>query len=470
MSEDLDKRVLRKFEIQQKIGKGAYGIVWKGIHKKSGQIVAIKKIYDAFQNQTDAQRTFREIMFLQELNGHENIITLLNVLRADNDRDIYLIFEYMEVDLQTVIRAGILEDIHKQYVMYQLFKALKYMHSGQVLHRDIKPSNLLLNTECFMKLADLGLARSMARVQQEQMSGQVLTDYIATRWYRAPEILLGSQKYTYGVDMWSCGCILGELLLGKSLFPGSSTMNQLDRIIEVTGKPSPSDIASMNVASASTMLDTFEGGIRRPLHHIFPSASPEALDLLDSLLQFNPSKRISAEEALRHPYVRQFHNMANEQICRRPISIPIDDNSKFTIAEYQNTLYSHIVKRKKEIKQRIRDRESQQKESKTSKQLKVQQAYSCKHATHSSTFKDIKTKDNSQYYYRFERVPSETQAVSRSKSFNSRQQQQYYAYDSKPYGSSMVPGMYEYGIANKPSTIPFPHTDSAYRGHYLYKN
>jgi len=153
-------------------------------------------------------------MFLQEVNNHENIIRLLNVLKAENDKDIYLIFEYMETDLHAVIRANILEEIHKQYVMYQLFKALKYMHSAELLHRDIKPSNILLNSECQVKIADFGLARSLAQMPDTQSANPILTDYVATRWYRAPEILLGSTRYTFGVDMWSSGCILGELLGG----------------------------------------------------------------------------------------------------------------------------------------------------------------------------------------------------------------------------------------------------------------
>merc|ERR1711916_148455 len=135
---------------------------WKVIDRKTQKILALKKIFDAFQNSTDAQRTFREIMFLQELNGHANIIRLVNVLKADNDRDIYLVFDYMETDLHAVIRANILEEVHKQYIIYQLLKALKFMHSGGVLHRDMKPSNLLLNSECLLKVADFGLARSIA--------------------------------------------------------------------------------------------------------------------------------------------------------------------------------------------------------------------------------------------------------------------------------------------------------------------
>mmetsp|Transcript_19113 Transcript_19113/g.63014 ORF Transcript_19113/g.63014 Transcript_19113/m.63014 type:complete len:256 (-) Transcript_19113:240-1007(-) len=233
MTEEIDKHVLRKYEIVSKLGKGAYGIVWKAIDKKTREVVALKKVFDAFQNATDAQRTFREIMFLQELNNHENIIKLWNVLKADNDRDIYLVFEFMDTDLHAVIRANILEEVHKQYIMYQLLKALKYMHTAGMLHRDMKPSNMLLNSDCLVKVCDFGLARSIAALSNNSVSNPVLTDYVATRWYRAPEILLGSTKYTKGVDIWSIGCILGEMLGGKPTFPGTSTMNQLDRIIEV---------------------------------------------------------------------------------------------------------------------------------------------------------------------------------------------------------------------------------------------
>jgi len=122
MSEEIDKHVMRKYEVAQKLGKGAYGIVWKATDKKSKETVALKKIFDAFQNATDAQRTFREISFLQQMDGHENIVQLYNVLKADNDRDIYLIFEYMETDLHAVIRANILEEIHKQYIMYRALR------------------------------------------------------------------------------------------------------------------------------------------------------------------------------------------------------------------------------------------------------------------------------------------------------------------------------------------------------------
>ncbi|CAG9465833.1 unnamed protein product [Pedinophyceae sp. YPF-701] len=361
MTEEVDKHVLKKYEVQQRLGKGAYGIVWRAVDRKTGATVALKKIFDAFQNATDAQRTFREIMFLQELTTHENIIRLLNVLKADNDRDIYLVFEYMETDLHAVVRANILEEIHKQYIMYQLLKALKYMHTAELLHRDIKPSNLLLNSECQVKLADFGLARSIAQLGGEEGPSPILTDYVATRWYRAPEILLGSTHYTKGVDMWSCGCILGELLGGRPVFPGTSTMNQLDRILEITGKPSKEDVDSIQSVFAANMLNNLPTPAQVSLREMLPNASDEAIDLLSKLLVFNPKKRITAEEALRHPFVAQFHDEATEPACDRIITVPIDDNTKYAIGEYRERLYQEIVRRKKELRRRLKEREGRHK-------------------------------------------------------------------------------------------------------------
>mmetsp|Transcript_50648 Transcript_50648/g.130612 ORF Transcript_50648/g.130612 Transcript_50648/m.130612 type:complete len:295 (-) Transcript_50648:352-1236(-) len=293
-------------------------------------------------------------MFLQELAGQDNIVRLLHVLKADNDRDLYLTFEYMETDLHAVIRANILEEIHKQYITYQTLKALKFMHTGQLLHRDLKPSNLLLNSDCLVKVADLGLARSIAQLATETGASPVLTDYVATRWYRAPEILLGSTKYTKGVDMWSIGCILGEMINGKPIFPGSSTMNQLDKIMEITGSPSPTDIEAIKSPFAATMLESLPPTKPKPMHEFFPTAAPEALDLLKKLLVFNPDKRLSVEETLEHPYVRQFHDASQEPVCDHTIKIKIDDNVKYSVSEYRESLYQEILKKRKEIKKKLR--------------------------------------------------------------------------------------------------------------------
>eukprot|EP00771_Trimastix_marina_P001017 gnl/Trimastix_PCT/2061.p1 GENE.gnl/Trimastix_PCT/2061~~gnl/Trimastix_PCT/2061.p1 ORF type:complete len:607 (-),score=124.25 gnl/Trimastix_PCT/2061:123-1943(-) len=346
MSEEIDRHVLRKYEIVQRIGKGAYGIVWKAIDRRTREFVALKKIFDAFQNNTDSQRTYREVMFLKSLRN-ENIISLRNVLKADNDRDLYLVFEYMDTDLHVVIRSNILEPIHKQYVIYQCVKALKYMHSANLLHRDMKPSNLLLNAECLVKVADFGLARLLSTLESSHTPNPVLTDYVATRWFRAPEILLGSTRYTTGVDMWSVGCIMGEMLAGKPLFQGNSTMNQLDRIIELTGRPNQEDIESIQSPFAATLLESLPPSQPKNLAEMFPDASEDALDFLRRLLQFNPNKRPSATEALEHPYLSQFHNADEELVCTHDITLSIDDNHKFPLEVYRDALYAEVIRKKR---------------------------------------------------------------------------------------------------------------------------
>ena len=153
--------------------------------------------------------------------------------------------------------------------------------------------------------------------------------------------------------MWSLVCILAELLLGKPVFPGTSTLNQLDRVMEVTGRPSAEDIDAINSPLAQTMLESLPPAKAKRLRDMFPAASDDALDLLKNLLHFNPGKRLSADQALRHPYVAQFHNPDDEPVCTRKINIPIDDNQKFSIREYRNKLYADIHKRKKELRKKI---------------------------------------------------------------------------------------------------------------------
>ncbi|XP_043394800.1 mitogen-activated protein kinase 15 isoform X6 [Chelonia mydas] len=342
---EVEELVSQKYEIKKRLGKGAYGIVWKAIDRRTGEIVAVKKIFDAFRNRTDAQRTFREIMLLQEFGEHPNIIKLLNVIRAQNDRDIYLVFESM--DLHAVIKKGnLLKDIHKCYILYQLLKATKFIHSGNVIHRDQKPSNILLDADCFVKLCDFGLARSLCQIHEDQGS-PVLTEYVATRWYRAPEILLSSHSYTKGVDMWSIGCILGEMLLGKPLFPGTSTVNQIEQILSVIPAPSQEDILAIHSDYRASVINRISSRRRVTIEEILPSSiPPHALDLLKRLLVFNPDKRLTAEEALQHPYVKRFHCPAKEPSLDYDVILPLDDDIQLSVAEYRNKLYEMILERK----------------------------------------------------------------------------------------------------------------------------
>ncbi|KAL5016802.1 hypothetical protein ScPMuIL_006391 [Solemya velum] len=360
MSSELEPHITKKYEIKKRLGKGAYGIVWKAVDRRTGEVVAVKKIFDAFRNQTDAQRTFREIMFLQEFGDHGNIVKLHNVIKADNDKDIYLVFEFMETDLHNVIKRGsILKEVHKKYIMYQLIKATKYMHSGNVIHRDLKPSNILLDSECLMKICDFGLARSLTQIGIDAETGDPnLTEYVATRWYRAPEILLASHRYTKGVDMWSLGCILGEMLIGKPLFPGSSTLNQIERIMSTIPTPTLEDIDSIKSAYGSSVLEKASTKAKKTFDDMMPDAPKDGIDLMKKLLHFNPDKRISVDEALRHPFVARFHNPSEEISLNYDVVPPLSDGTQLTVDEYRKKLYEMIMHKKAERRRKRQESRS----------------------------------------------------------------------------------------------------------------
>jgi len=272
----------------------------------------------------------------------------------------------METDLHTVIRAKILEDVHKRFIVYQLLKALKYMHSAYVIHRDLKPSNLLLNSECLVKVADFGLARSIKPGNKESDTQPILTDYVATRWYRAPEILMGSTDYSAAVDVWSVGCIIGELYLEKAIFPGNSTINQLARVMEYSGRPSAEDLDFIQSTFATTMLETISVTEVRPWDDMFPmGVEDDTIDILSKCFTFNPHKRITINECLEHQYVKQFHDEGkdDERICEVDIKIPIDDNEKLQVKDYIEAIYRDIIHLQEENKEKIKEKKEKKKRS-----------------------------------------------------------------------------------------------------------
>ncbi|XP_046497785.1 mitogen-activated protein kinase 15 isoform X8 [Equus quagga] len=313
-------------------------------------------------------------MLLQEFGDHPNIIRLLDVIRAENDRDIYLVLESMDTDLNAVIcKGGLLKDVHKRYIFYQLLRATKFIHSGHVIHRDQKPSNVLLDSSCLVKLCDFGLARSLSGLP-EGPEGQALTEYVATRWYRAPEVLLSASRYTPGVDMWSLGCILGEMLRGKPLFPGTSTLHQLELILETIPPPSKEGLCfpgwrgqgappqrwecqdvmdvcayllALGSSYSASVLTRLGSRPRQTLDTLLPpDTPPEALDLLRRLLVFAPDKRLSAAQALRHPYVQRFHCPAREWTLEADVRLPVQEGVQLSAPEYRNLLYQMILDRR----------------------------------------------------------------------------------------------------------------------------
>ena len=207
-------------------GDGSYGFVASAEDTITGEKVAIKKIKDAFSDSVDAKRILRELKLLRHFNSHENIISILDIMTVPVNSpkfdDIYIVTNLMESDLERIIRSRqVLTDQHFQYFLYQILRALKYVHSANVLHRDLKPSNLLVNANCDLALCDFGLARGF-----ENEGEDTLTQYVVTRWYRAPELLCESPYYGKPVDIWSVGCIFSELLAQEPFFRGENPQHQ----------------------------------------------------------------------------------------------------------------------------------------------------------------------------------------------------------------------------------------------------
>eukprot|EP00892_Ulva_mutabilis_P001745 jgi/Ulvmu1/11571/UM079_0014.1 len=327
------------YEPIKAVGKGAYGVVCSA--KKGEDKVAIKKIQNAFENDIDARRTLREVTLLRQL-SHENIVNLVDVMAPTGSgkeqfKDVYLVYELMDTDLHQIIRSKQpLSDEHFQYFTYQILRGLKYVHSADVLHRDLKPSNLLLNASCDLKICDFGLARTREAPTN-------MTEYVVTRWYRAPELLLNSECYTPAIDMWSVGCIIAEMLGRRPLFAGKDYMDQLRLIVRALGMPTEEDMDFVEHDRARDYIRVKFGSFEAvDFSKVFKDANPLAIDLMKKMLKFNPSDRIDVNAALEHPYLSQFHDVAAEPKCPEPIFFGFEDEN-LTGAQVRERLYKEIA-------------------------------------------------------------------------------------------------------------------------------
>ncbi|KAG5646769.1 hypothetical protein DXG03_002455 [Asterophora parasitica] len=313
-----------QYQVLDVVGEGAYGIVCSAVHRPSGRKVAIKKIAP-FDHSMFCLRTLRELKllkFLSEAGVSENIISILDIVKPpsiEQFKEVYLIQELMETDMHRVIRTQDLSDDHAQYFIYQTLRALKALHSADVIHRDLKPSNLLLNANCDLKVCDFGLARSVKTAEPSGTETGFMTEYVATRWYRAPEIMLTFKQYTKAIDVWSVGCILAEMLSSKPLFPGRDYHHQLTLILDVLGTPTLDEFYAITTRRSRDYIRALPFRKRRPFAQLFPNANPLAVDFLTKTLTFDPKKRITVEEALAHPYLEAYHDPDDE-----PVAPPLD--------------------------------------------------------------------------------------------------------------------------------------------------
>jgi len=322
------------------VGSGAYGQVCSAMDSESrggdGAVVkvAIKKIARPFQSAVHAKRSYRELRMLKHMN-HENIVGLLDcftpVSNIDNFNDVYMVMPLMGADLNNIIKTQKLSDDHVQFLVYQIIRGMKYVHSAGIIHRDLKPSNIAVNEDCELKILDFGLARPT----ETEMTG-----YVATRWYRAPEIMLNWMHYNQTVDIWSVGCIMAEMLTGKTIFPGTDHIDQLTRILQLVGKPDEKLLSKLGSDEARNYIRSLPKMEKKNFSEVFSGASPLAIDLLEKMLELDADKRITAEQTLAHPYLAQYADPSDE-----PSSQPYDqtfEDFDVSVQEWKEYMWTEI--------------------------------------------------------------------------------------------------------------------------------
>ena len=245
----------------------------------------MKKVQNAFEDLIDARRIVREIRLLHFLN-HPCIIKLMDIEKPkdlQNFNDIYFATEFMDTDLHKVIYSKQpLSDSHFQYFIYQLVVGINYLHSANVIHRDLKPQNILVNKDCQIKIWDFGLGRGLPEEGEEGGDDPSnLTEYVTTRWYRAPEVILCPSKYSKAMDIWSIGCIFAELMARCPLFRGENYLDQIKKINDILGSPSENDMSYISDPQARKFITDLPKTNKIPFNQIFPKANPLAIDLLE---------------------------------------------------------------------------------------------------------------------------------------------------------------------------------------------
>eukprot|EP00995_Heteronema_vittatum_P008329 NODE_351_length_1446_cov_425.730136_g256_i0.p1 GENE.NODE_351_length_1446_cov_425.730136_g256_i0~~NODE_351_length_1446_cov_425.730136_g256_i0.p1 ORF type:complete len:451 (-),score=-24.08 NODE_351_length_1446_cov_425.730136_g256_i0:93-1403(-) len=392
-----------KYEIVKEIGAGSYGSVVQ-VKDKSGKKYAIKRVGQVFDDLIDGKRILREVALLRKLN-HPNIVNIIEILKPKNLKtfnEVYIVLEYSQSDLKKLFKSPFhLEMDHINTLAYGMLVGLKYIHSHGVLHRDLKPANVLINQDCSVKICDFGLARSVeGLVEHESLKTQKaeddilgnlpvanktksskpkkkktlsrkkkkdeniteskitqkLTSHVVTRWYRSPELIFIEKEYDSKIDVWSFGCIYGELLgmvkdhaatyLDRSpLFPGTSCFplspdsnarakksgfpvtlqDQLNMIFQKLGTPDDDDLEFITDDKALEYLRSFPEKAKTSLRSMFPAASGEALDLLQKTLKFNPHQRLTINECLDHPLFRDIRDKKLETFPSQELSFDFED-------------------------------------------------------------------------------------------------------------------------------------------------
>uniref|UniRef100_A0A3B4CSS5 mitogen-activated protein kinase n=1 Tax=Pygocentrus nattereri TaxID=42514 RepID=A0A3B4CSS5_PYGNA len=310
--------VPERYRDLRQVGTGAYGTVCYSMDRRTGSKVAIKKLHRPFQSELFAKRAYRELRLLKHMK-HDNVIGLVDVFTADLSfdrfQDFYLVMPFMGTDLGKLMKTQRLTEDKIQYLVYQILRGLKYIHSAGIIHRDLKPGNLAIDEECGLKILDFGLARQ---------ADSEMTGYVVTRWYRAPEVILNWMHYTQTVDIWSVGCIMAEMLMGKPLFKGNDHLDQLTEIMKITGTPTQEFISKLQSQDLSAC-----------------ALLPPAITVLESMLLLDPDSRVTATEGLALPYFAVFREPEEETEA-----LPYDhtlDNVELSLDQWKRHAFNEVL-------------------------------------------------------------------------------------------------------------------------------
>ena len=314
-----------RYEAKGLAGQGGFGIVLKGTDLHTGKQVAIKKIAPLFQDPSTTYSAIREVKLLRRMN-HENLMSINDLIppppETEDFNALYIVQDLFETDLHRVISSDqklILD--HVICFVYQILRGLKYLHSAGILHRDLKPSNILLNSSCNLKICDFGMACVSDDDENEK------TEYVTTRWYRSPEVMLDKKKYSEAIDVWATGCILAELLLRKPFLPGKNYLDQVGLIIRKVGILHGDDLSFIPSQSARRYVQSLPHDSSKTLESYFAdveNATPDLLALLKELLRVNPKDRISVQGAIDHEAMTGWADDEDEPVADHIESLEFD--------------------------------------------------------------------------------------------------------------------------------------------------
>ncbi|XP_051907404.1 STKc_p38 domain-containing protein isoform X1 [Hippocampus zosterae] len=368
----------QRYTALRAVGSGAYGTVCSAIDQRTKEKVAIKKLYRPFQSLIHTKRAYRELRLLRHIE-HENVICLLDVFTPDSSvekfQTFYMVMPFVAQDLGHIMKKRRLTVRIITYLFYQLLRGLKYIHSAGIIHRDLKPGNLAVNENCELKvnlrklkkkkktdaqyflcvcgllgvggggfafhdkclvlcyqILDFGLARHA----ETEMTG-----YVVTRWYRAPEVILNWMHYSQTVDVWSAACILAEMITGQVLFPGHDSIDQLKKILRLTGTPDHALVQKMQSKDAQSYVQGLPAQKKKNFKEVFPSMEEKAVSLLEAMLMLDPDTRLTATQGLSHPFLAEYHDPESE-----PDSQPYDDSFEsleLAIGEWKSLIHMEIM-------------------------------------------------------------------------------------------------------------------------------